>query len=174
MTNSFWWKFRLAWISYIVVFSVGVSTFLTAIITAGIFFTSNTVTFDKEVYAVVKEIASFWFYITYAFAFLLAFIFSFKAMFNRKLFGHKLLYLDCERKDALNPVILLDVIPLWRKFLVWIVWILATLALVLLLWLHQSAEIFSGVNLFILIMFLGVLIIKPLLLSSVKVRIIKV
>lgn len=168
--SSFWWKLRLRWLLFVLGFSMALGAVLTLIITLITLFSVGIVFTTKGMLA-LYALLSFWFKLTWVMSFLIALIFSFKVLFNKTLDKRRLSIIDCESKEPLEPVILLDVIPIWRKFLFWMVWILLVVALLLLGVFNIEKAFFGGLTLFVLILLLGVMILQPLLLSMKNVRI---
>ena len=167
--NSFWWQLRLRWLGFVLWFSLVLGLILTLIVTL-ITIVSTGVSFTAEGFKALYTLVSFWFKLSWALSFLIALIFSFKTLFNKVLAGKKLLLMECDSKEPFEPVILVDVIPIWRKFLFWMVWILLVVALLLLGLFNIDKAFFGGLTLFILILSLGMVILKPLLLSVKNVR----
>ena len=167
--NSFWLRLRLRWLVFVVLFSFALGLGLTLVVTL-ITLLSTGVHFTAKGLEAVYTLVSFWFMFTWALSFLIALIFSFKTLFNKEIAGKKLFLIECESKEPFDPVILADVIPIWRKFLFWMVWILLVVALLLLGVFNIDKSFFGGLTLFILILLFGVVILKPLLLSIKNVR----
>lgn len=166
----FWRALRLFWLQKVLIFATLIGLVLTvAIVLVTLFFTG--IAPSKEGMVAIYAIAHFWFFIAWTLGFLAALVLSFKSLFNRPMHGYKLLMLDCATKEPYEVVILLDVLPLWRKFLFWMVWILSVVALLLLGALGVEKTFFGGPTLFIMILFFGVLILKPLMLSMKNIRI---
>lgn len=168
--NNFWWKLRLRWLGFILWFSFVLGLGLTLVVTL-ITIISTGVSFSAEGFKALYILVSFWFKLSWILGFLIALIFSFKTLFNKELAGKELFLIECESKEPFDPVILADVIPIWRKFLFWMVWILLVVALILLGLFNMDKAFFGGLTLFILILLLGMVILKPLLLSIKNVRI---
>jgi len=167
--NKFWLQLRLRWLVFVIVFSSVLGLVLTLVVTL-ITLVSTGVHFTTEGLKALYTLVSFWFMLTWALSFLMALIFSFKTLFNKEVAGKKLFLIECESKEPFDPVILADVIPIWRKFLFWMVWILLVVALLLLGVFNIDKTFFGGLTLFILILLFGVVILKPLLLSIKNVR----
>ena len=167
--NNFWWKLRFRWLAFVLWFSLVLGAILTL---AVILITAVTigVSFTAAGFKALYILASFWFKISWVLSFLIALIFSFKTLFNKEIAGKKLFLMECESKEPFEPVILVDVIPIWRKFLFWMVWILLVVALLLLGVFNIDKAFFGGLTLFILILLLGMVLLKPLLLSMKNVR----
>lgn len=167
--NSFWLKLRLRWLGFVLWFSFVLGASLTLVVTL-ITVVSTGVSFSAEGFKALYTLVSFWFKLSWVLSFLIALIFSFKTLFNKEISGKKLFLIECESKEPFEPVILADVIPIWRKFLFWMVWILLVVALLLLGVFNIDKAFFGGLTLFILILLLGMVILKPLLLSIKNVR----
>ena len=167
--NDFWFKLRLRWLGFVVLFSAVLGVVLTLLVTV-ITLVSTGVHFTTKGLQAVYTLVSFWFVFTWVLSFLIALVFSFKTLFNKEIAGKKLFLIECESKEPFEPVILADVIPIWRKFLFWMVWILLVVALLLLGVFNIDKAFFGGLTLFILILLFGVVILKPLLLSIKNVR----
>lgn len=167
--NNFWLRLSLRWLGFVLWFSFVLGLILTlavtliTVVTIGVSFTAAGL---KALYILV----SFWFKLSWVLSFLIALIFSFKTLFNKEIAGRTLFLMECESKEPFDPVILVDVIPIWRKFLFWMVWILLVVALLLLGVFNIDKAFFGGLTLFILILLLGMVILKPLLLSIKNVR----
>ena len=171
MRDRFWFYIRLRWSAFVILFSVVTGLVLTAVILVITLFNTGIGALDQTNISALLEIASFWFKLSWVLSFLLALMLSFKTLFNRPFAGKELLLLECKSKEPFIPVILVDVIPIWRKFLFWMVWILLVVALILLAVVNVTKTFFGGLTLFIMILLFGVVILKPLLLSMKNVRI---
>ncbi len=169
MRDNFWWQLRWRWLTYIISFSLLLGLAITTLIVLVILFDTG-MRLNQTTFQALFGVFSFWFMLSWALSFLIALIFSFKTLFNKPLAGKELWLLECESKEPLVPVILADVIPIWRKFLFWMVWILLVVVLLLLGVMQVSKTFFGGVMPFIMILSLGVVILKPLLLSIKNVR----
>jgi hypothetical protein len=168
--DPFWFYLRLRWLAFVIAFSLVLGFLLTVVILLVTLFNTGIESFDKSNIMALFEVASFWFILSWVLSFLVALIFSFKTLFNKTIAGKQLLLLECKSKEPFIPVILADVIPIWRKFLFWMVWILVLVALILLGIFHVSKTFFGGFTLFMMILLFGVVILKPLLLSIKNVR----
>lgn len=174
MNLSFWWSLRLRWLLFVIVFSLLLGVALTAVIIVITLFTTGIESLSTQSFRALYEIASFWFVLSWVLSFLVALIMSFKPLFNKAIAGEQLMLIECKTKEPFDPVILVDVIPIWRKFLFWMVWILLLVVLLLLGVFSVDKTFLGGPKVFILILLFGVVILKPLLLSMRNVRIQKV
>ncbi|KIM10969.1 MAG: hypothetical protein KU37_07595 [Sulfuricurvum sp. PC08-66] len=174
MTNrKFWWQLRLYWAAALLLYAFVFGLFLSLIVTGVTVVFYMPTQWDSTTIEAVWEIGAFWFKVAWSLAFSVAILLAFWRLFNRKLFGYRLLYLNCQRKDALIPLYPWDVMTLWRKFLLWQAWIGSFVALVLLLGVQLPLAALGGWKIFAWVLGLGMAILKPLLSSSVKVRITK-
>lgn len=168
--DRFWWRLRWAWLRFVLLGSVIIGAILSGIVLAVTLFNTGVDLTSGQSWKALFTIAAFWFKIAWVLGLLLALILSFKKLFNRDFAGHRVYLLDCE-KEILDPVILTDTLPLWRKFLLWMVWILSVVVLVLLGVLGMDKSYLGGPTLFAAIIAIGIFLLKPLLLSMKNVRI---
>lgn len=168
--DPFWWKLRLYWMVYVVVFSTVIGLGLSFVVTLVSWSISGSFSLELTQLKALYTVALFWFKLAWALSFLLALVFSFRKIFNREIAGKTLFLMDCESKEPLIPVILLDILPLWRKFLFMMVWVLVVMALLLLGLFGIDKSFFGGSTLFILILLFGALLLPVMLLSVKNVR----
>lgn len=167
--QKFWLLLRLLWLKRVILHSVIIGLVLTLLITLVTLFNTG-VALNRQGLKAIFEIAHFWFMIAYIVGFLWALVLSFKGLFNRNMAGYRLVLLECSSKEAYSEIILLDVLPLWRKFLFWQVWLISIMVLILLGIFKVDKSFFGGWTLFVWIILFGLLILKPLLLSMKNVR----
>ena len=127
--------------------------------------------FDTQTLEALWKVASFWFYVAWSMAFLIALVLSMKHLFLRSFAGYEAIMLDCETKERLDEVNIVNVLAIWRKFLFWLIWIFGFIGIFSVAVLGFELQSLGGIKVFIAILVFGALIIQPILLSSRNVRI---
>ena len=167
--TKFWFYIRLYWLVTVILYSIGIGLFLTTIIVLVTLLKTGGMALSMQSVDAIWAIASFWFTIAWVLGFLLAIILSFKTLFNKPIAEYYLEMLGCD-EEILAPIILTDVMPLWRKFLFWMIWLLLIVVLIMLGVFNRGFDSISGINLFIYILILGFWIIKPIILSDKRIH----
>ena len=170
MKINFWNYIRLVWMGHILKWSLILGISISLFITLITLVMTGIESIDQAFFKAVWEIGAFWFKVGWSMAFLLSIIGAFKVLFNRSYQDTILLILDCETKEPYDPVIIKDIMPIWRKFLFFMVWIVAILALIFVGVFGIDYTHLGGVVPFVGVLIIGLMILKPTLLTTRNVR----
>jgi hypothetical protein len=110
-----WWVNSRAFVSATLINTLVVVLFL--------YFQSHHLQWSEESLRALFDIFVFFFPFVFSFIFIVSLLLVFRALFSWKIGTKKLVLYDCEDEEVFQPG-LLDVLPLWRKWLFVTVWIL--------------------------------------------------
>ncbi len=149
----FYFLLWLHWVGVLLLQSIGSAFLLTLIFVAWIYF-SKDVALNKDVIDALVSLFSFWFWVIWSATFVASLFFAFKSFFNHCYAGYVLKVIDCNSHVALEHIGYSDLIQIWRKWLMLLIWITAFFIIVLSILLYALFEIqtlFSWLNLTIMI-----------------------
>ncbi len=172
--SKFWWRLRFFWLVDVLKSALLWGAVAAFLITLGTLFFTGLPAWDRASLHALWLIASFWFYVAWSLAFLMALVGSFRKLFFKNLAGYQAIMLDCQTKEVLEAVKLGNTLGIWRKFLFLLIWIFGAVSLLLMTVFELTFADLGGVKIFLAILLFGALLLKPILLSTKNVRIIRV
>ena len=172
--SKFWWQLRLFWLYYVLKTAVLLGLAAALLITVVTLFMTGIHTWDMASLKALWLVTSFWFYVAWSLAFLIALVLSFKKLFFKNIAGYQAIMLDCQTKEVLDEVNVANILGLWRKFLFLLIWIFGLISLIMMGVFDFSFGELSGYKIFLAILLFGALLLQPILLSTKNVRIIRV
>ncbi|MBN2896974.1 MAG: hypothetical protein JXK05_13905 [Campylobacterales bacterium] len=133
----------LYWLWWVLLYSVAVAAATAAVLVGVIYVLKGAPALDADVYGALEAIARVVFVPLWCAALLWAHLMVTRRLFACCLGGRRLILLTCKGDERIYPVGLGDVLPVWRRFLMLIVWIVAVEVLLLVgvtsLWGGMSA-----------------------------------
>jgi len=124
--RRFWFFLWFDWVVFITISSLLFSTVIDFILTFSIYISKGMPTFDTETLNALGAIWKFWFGIIWSATLLLSIFLSMKRFFNKCYDGYKLQILTCKEFEVIDIVLLGDVVKVWRKWLMVLIWGVAT------------------------------------------------
>lgn len=151
--RSFYFRLWLAWVVRVTAESLAFGMFIAMLIVGFIYFKKGMPQPSKEVVAALLELFFFWFSLAWSMALLLSLFRSLKYLFNRCYGGFKLQLLTCDMQEEIEPVGYGDLVRVWRRWLMLLIWSSAVLILLLALvmrFVFGFSGLFSWLNIYVL------------------------
>ncbi len=98
---------------------------------------------EEEVVGALWSIFAFWFKIVWAFAFLLVLFRSIKWVFERCYAGYRLRLRECATQRIIEEIGYGDLVRVWRRWFVTLVWIITLLSVIISALMHFLAGVDS-------------------------------
>jgi len=162
--NRFYFFIWLQWAVKLTLYTFVLTFFIALFITAAIYINQGLQPLNNEVKMALLAIFKFWFILSWNFALLIILFRSLKYIFNRCLQGYEFNLLTCpkeEKKDETREIIhdigYGDLLKVWRKWLMLLIWIVAALmilALIVMKVLSSYESIFDWFNIYVLYTFI--------------------
>lgn len=171
--RSFYFRLWLKWALRVTVESVAFGAVMAGFIVLFIYLKKGMPPLDTEVGNALSDLFRFWFGLAWSVALLLSLFRSIKYIFNRCENGYKLQLLSCETQEEIVPVGYGDLVRVWRRWLMLLIWSSAVLIMLLTLvmrFVFGIDTLFSWLNIYALyaIILLGGYISLVLLMARCK------
>ncbi|MDQ7059642.1 MAG: hypothetical protein Q9M43_00315 [Sulfurimonas sp.] len=124
--------------------SLGLALLLSLFITFYIYANGGFAPLTQEIYVALFDIVKFWFPLTWSFTLLIALFRSLKYIFNIEISGYKLRLLDCQSKEALQDIGYGDLVKVWRKWFMVMIWLVGAQMLLCLFFTYLFTS-YTGV-----------------------------
>lgn len=115
----------LRWAARVSLCSLLLALLLSALITLYIYITQGSPVLSGEIIGALMQITKFWFPIAWSLTLLLALFRSMKYIFNICIAGYELKLYGCNEKEALQEIGYGDLVGVWRKWFMLIIWMVA-------------------------------------------------
>ena len=122
--SKFYLTLWAKWALRLTLCSVLLATVFSSVITLFLYVSRGLVELNTEVITALVDISMFWFPIVWSITILLAIFRSMKYIFNQCSAGYKLQLLTC-KKEEIPLVGYGDLVKVWRKFFMLLIWIIA-------------------------------------------------
>ena len=155
--SKFYFLLWLRWAIRVSVMSMLLAIVIAAFITIIIYIQQGGVSLNTEVYTALFAIFIFWLPLSWSITLLLALFRSLKYIFNQCSNGYELKLLECNKTDVIEVIGYGDLVKVWRKWFMLIIWLTGTQMIIALgissLFSLYSA-IFDWFNIYILFIFI--------------------
>jgi hypothetical protein len=138
--SKFYLLLWLSWAARVSFCTLFFASFLAAFITFFIYANQGFATLSSEVLSALFEIARFWFSIAWSLTLLLALFRSVKYIFNTCIAGYKLQLYSCDGKEVIEHVGYGDLMKVWRKWFMLIIWMSAAQMILALAFTYMFSE----------------------------------
>lgn len=119
----FYFSLWLAWFLYLLLLTLGTTFLLASLVTFYTYVSKGAVVLDAVVIDALYAVFIFWFLLLLNFVLPIALFVSVKKLFNRCVNGFSLkLYACTKQEEYIEPIGFGDLIKVWRKWLLLIVW----------------------------------------------------
>jgi len=132
MMNSFYFWLWLKWSLRVTICSVVMASILSSFVTLFLYLNQTTIPFDNTVLYALVDIFLFWFALFFSVTLLLALFRSIKYIFNVCIQGYTLKLLSCNTQDIIDIIGYGDLVKVWRKWFMLLIWLVATMMIVAL------------------------------------------
>ena len=141
--SRFYFSIWLHWVVRVLFCSIIGGAILATLVTALLYINKGLPSLSAEVWQALWQIFLFWFTILLNLSVLFALFRSAKYLFNRCHAGYKFVMTACPKEQSIIEVVGYgDIVKFWRKWLLLLVWIVASITL--LIWVVSFAFIESG------------------------------
>lgn len=157
--SKFYLFLWLKWALRVTLCSVVIAIVLSMFITLYLYVNQGMPSVNDEIVSALLQIFKFWFSIVWSMTLLLALFRSLKYIFNSCLNGYELKLLSCDKKEIIENIGYGDLVKVWRKWFMLIIWIVAAqmiLAIIFTYIFTSYSGIFDWFNIYFL--FIEVLI----------------
>lgn len=124
--SRFYLLLWLRWAIRLATCSVVLATLFSTLITAYMYIAQGMPKLDIEVVDALKDLFEFFFPLLWSFTLLLALFRSLKYIFNRCVGGYEFHLYSCDLKERLLHVGYGDLVKVWRKWFMLIIWLVAS------------------------------------------------
>jgi len=176
MMRRFWFGLWTYWIGWSTLWSLLSAALLAGVITAVLYVLKGSPAIEGEVFGALRDIARFWFAIIWSLTLLIALFLVVKRLFYRCI-DHKELALEaCSGREDLEQAGMRDVIKIWRKWLMAIIWASAAQVIIVIavLYLFGSSDLLSWFSVYWLYLFLSIAGLLTLPLMEARCKLVKV
>jgi hypothetical protein len=165
--SRFYFFLWLRWASKLSVYSISLAFLITFFITLLTYIKLGFVSLDEEVVKALLAVFKFYFLFAFSFTILLILFRSIKYIFNQCIHGYELKLLSCDKKEIVETIGYGDLLRVWRKWIMLLIWLVAVCMIVTLF------NFFNIYALFIFILLSGYLSFIILISKCDKVRVIR-
>ena len=151
--RSFYFRLWLVWAVRVTLESLVFGAAMALLIAFAIYLKKGMPALDAEVGQALWHIFVFWFSLAWSAALLLSLFRSLKYLFNRCFGGYKLQLLSCDAKEEIEPVGYGDLVRVWRRWLMLLIWSSAVFIMMISLLMHfvfGFTELFSWLSIYVL------------------------
>lgn len=142
--NKFYILLWLRWSIRVTLCSTVLASVFSLFITLYVYISQGMVTIDAKVLKALIDIFVFWFPIVWSFTILLALFRALKYIFNVSISGYMLNLYSCDGKELLREVGYGDLVKVWRKWFMLIIWLVGSLMVISLAYTYMFTP-YSGV-----------------------------
>lgn len=123
--SKFFLLLWLRWALRLTLCSTLLALFFSALLTLFLYFSQGASELTYEVYIALFDILKFWFMIFWPLTILIALFRSLKYLFNSCINGFELKLLSCDEKSYIKPIGYGDLVRVWRKWLMLLIWLVS-------------------------------------------------
>ncbi len=142
--SRFYFFLWLRWSVRLTLCSVVLASGLAFVTTLYLYINQGIPTLNSEIFVALKNVFLFWFPIFWSFTLLLALFRSLKYIFNSCIYGYELKLYSCDSKDILEDIGYGDLVKVWRKWFMLIIWLIGSLMIFSLAFTYLFSS-YSGV-----------------------------
>ncbi|MCD6173702.1 MAG: hypothetical protein J7J96_07945 [Sulfurimonas sp.] len=121
--SKFYFFLWLRWSLRVAICSILMACGVSFLITLSLYIFQGMPSFTEEILKALFQVFKFWFPITFSLTLLLALFRSLKYIFNICINGYKMQLLECENKEIVDELGYGDLVKIWRKWFMLIVWL---------------------------------------------------
>ncbi len=174
--RKFWLGLWTYWAVWLTLFSVSAGLFLAAMITFSLYLLKGAPSLEPEVVSALQEITLFWFGLTWSITLLIALFLVVRRLFYRCIDHRQLTLPECSGSGSIKKADLGDIIKLWRKWLMAIIWATAAQAIIIIVlrYLFGMADLLSWFSVYWLYLFVLIAGLITLPLMQARCKLVKV
>jgi hypothetical protein len=165
--SKFYFFLWLRWATRLSIYSITLSFLLTFFITFLTYVKLGFVSLDAQVIKALSDVYKFYFSIVFSFSLLFILFRSIKYIFDQCIDGYELKLLSCDNKEIIDIIGYGDLVKVWRKWIMLLIWLVAICMIVTLF------KFFNIYALFAFILFSGYISFIILISKCKKVKVIR-
>ena len=177
--RRFYFHLWLRWALRVTLESLAFGAVMAGMIVFFIYLKKDMPSIDTEVSKALLQLFWFWFALSWSVALLLSLFRSVKSLFNHCISGHKLQLLTCDKQEEIEPVGYGDLVRVWRRWLMLLIWSSAVLIMLMALIMRFAfgvGTLFSWLDIYILygiVLLSGYISLIVLMARCEKIRIVR-
>lgn len=155
--SKFFLLLWLRWAVRLTLCSTLLALLLSSLLTLFFYLSHGSLELTSEVYMALFDILKFWFVIFWSFTILLALFRSLKYIFNSCINGYELKLLSCDAKEYIEQIGYGDLVRVWRKWLMLLIWLVSALMIFALAYTYMLSSyegLFEWFNIYVLYAFI--------------------
>ncbi len=134
--SKFYFTLWLKWLIRVSACSLVLAASLSLFITLIIYIKQGMLAIDSEVASALFQVFAFWFPIFLSVTLLIALFRALKYIFNVKIYGYELKLLECNSSEVLEDIGYGDLIKVWRKWFMLIIWLVGIQMIIAIAYTH--------------------------------------
>jgi len=123
--TRFYFFLWLKWAYKLSLNSIGISVFITFLITFLTYAKLGFVSLDSEVFNALFKVYKFYFSFVFSITLLVVLFRSIKYIFNICIYGYELKLLSCDKQEIIQIIGYGDLLRVWRKWIMLLIWLVA-------------------------------------------------
>ncbi|OIP56807.1 MAG: hypothetical protein AUK54_01370 [Helicobacteraceae bacterium CG2_30_36_10] len=139
--SKFYLLLWLSWALRVTVCSLVLACGFSFLITLFLYFNQGMPTPNEEVVTALFDLFKFWFALLWNFTFLVALFRSLKYIFNNPHAGYELKLLNCKRDEVLQEIGYGDLIKVWRKWFMLLIWLVGSFMILSLAYTYMFTSL---------------------------------
>jgi len=139
--GRFYFRLWFLWAVRFLFCSIFFALLFASLITSILYLKQGALSLNKEILEALFLVLKFWFPIALSFSILLALFRGLKYVFNKNIYHHKLVLLDC-KDNFIDDIGYGDLVKVFRKWLMLLVWIIASFIVVMIV----VIKLFTSLN----------------------------
>lgn len=174
--RRFWLGLWAYWAMWSTLFSVLSALIIAFAITLGLYLLKGAPALDGTVWSALFEIARFWFALLWSFTLLLALFLVVRRLFYRCIDHRRLMLHACDGSEVMMKAGTGDVIKVWRKWLMAMIWATAAEIIIVIAMRHLAGfgDLLSWFSVYWLYLFVLIAGLITLPLMQARCRLVKV
>ncbi len=151
--RSFYFRLWSRWAMRVTLESLAFAIAISGMILLFIYLKKGMPPLEKDILDALVKIFWFWFSLSWSMALLLSLFRSLKYLFDHCMEGYKLQLLTCDKQEEISPVGYGDLVRVWRRWLMLLIWSSAVLILfstLVMRFVFGFEELFSWLNIYVL------------------------
>ncbi len=142
--SKFYLYLWFTWMFRVTICSVVMASVLSSLITFYIYINLGLPSINDEISKALFDLFQFWFPLVWSFTLLLALFRSLKYIFNYCISGYSFSLYTCDMNEKLKVIGYGDLVKVWRKWFMLIIWLVGALMILALLMTYLFSS-YSGV-----------------------------
>ncbi len=155
--SKFYFFLWLRWSLRVSLCSIIMAVLFSSFITLYLYIKQGSPPLNEDILNALFQVIKFWFPITWSGTLLLALFRSLKYIFNTPIYAYKLQLRSCDNKEILNEIGYGDLVKVWRKWFMLIIWIVGVEMVISLIFTYTFTSykgVFEWFDIYFLFLFI--------------------